>query len=258
MKLYLRFFGIHVRGAMEHKLSFAFLTIGQFLLSFNVFLGILFLFQRFHQVKGYGFSEVLLCFAMVMVSFSLAEMYMRGFDLFSQIIGNGEFDRMLLRPRSILLLVISSKVELSRVGKIVQSVIILAYAIATSDILWSIDKVITVILMIFGGTVIFSCLFIIFASICFFTLDGLEFMNVLTDGAKEYCKYPLDVYGKEVLRFCTFLIPYSLFQYYPFQYLTERSDNSLYILFPVLGCLFIIPSYLLWLNGVRHYKSTGS
>jgi ABC-2 type transport system permease protein len=27
---------------------------------------------------------------------------------------------------------------------------------------------------------------------------------------------------------------------------------------PILGCLFLIPCYLLWRCGVRHYKSTGS
>jgi len=112
--------------------------------------------------------------------------------------------------------------------------------------------------MILGGTVIFGCLFIIYASICFFTLEGLEFMNILTDGAREYGKYPLDVYGKGVLRFCTFIVPYALFQYYPFLFLTGRSDQELYMLLPIVGCLFLIPCYLLWRLGVRHYKSTGS
>jgi ABC-2 type transport system permease protein len=243
---------------MQYKVSFLLTTIGQFLVSFNVFLGVLFMFDRFHEVKGYSFSEVLLCFSTVLMSYSLAEMFMRGFDLFASTISNGEFDRILLRPRSIILLVVSGKIEFTRFGRILQAIIMFAYGILASEIHWSPSKILTLLLMIFGGTVIFSCLFVIYASICFFTLEGLEFMNILTDGAREYGKYPLDIYGKGVLRFCTYLVPYTLFQYYPFLYLIGRTDHWWYLFFPLLGCLFLIPSFLLWRFGVLHYKSTGS
>lgn len=243
---------------MQYKLSFLLTTVGQFLVSFNVFLGILFMFERFHEVRGYSLSEVLLCFSIVLMSYSLAEMFMRGFDLFAGTIGNGEFDRILLRPRSIILLVVSGKIEFTRFGRMLQSVLMLAYGIIGSDISWDITRIITLLLMIAGGTVIFGCLFVVYASICFFTLEGLEFMNVLTDGAREYGKYPINIYGKGVLRFCTYIVPYTLFQYYPFLYLIGRTRNWSVLFLPPAGCLFLIPCFLLWRFGVRHYKSTGS
>lgn len=258
MKLYFKFLGIHIKGVMQYKISFLLMMTGHFLLTFNVFLGIYFLLDRFHTVKDYSFSEVVLCYAIVLMSYSLAEMFMRGFDMFAQTISNGEFDRMLLRPRSTILQVIAGKVELTRLGRLLQAVIMFIYGIAASKISWDITKGVTLLFMVMSGTVIFGCLFIIYAGICFFTLEGLEFMNVLTDGAREYGKYPLDIYGKGVLKFCTFLVPYTLFQYYPFLYLTGRSDQSWFVLLPIIGCLFILPSYLLWRYGVRHYKSTGS
>ncbi|MDF2942015.1 MAG: hypothetical protein K0S01_873 [Herbinix sp.] len=258
MRLYVKFFGIHLKGAMQYKLSFLLTTLGQFLVSFNVFLGILFMFDRFHEVKGYSFSEVILCFATMLMSFSLAEMFMRGFDLFSSTISNGEFDRILLRPRSIILLVVSGKIEFTRFGRILQAIVMFSYGITTSEIRWDFNKILTLLLMILGGTVIFGCLFVIYASICFFTLEGLEFMNILTDGAREYGKYPLDIYGKSVLKFCTYMIPYALFQYYPFLYLIGRTDNWLFMFLPIVGCLFLLPSFMLWRFGVSHYKSTGS
>lgn len=243
---------------MQYKISFLLTLIGHFLLTFNVFLGIYFLMERFHTVKSYSFSEVILCYAVVLMSYSLAEMFMRGFDMFAQTLGNGEFDRILLRPRSSILLVVSGKLELTRIGRVLQAVVMFLYGIYASGIAWDEKKVITLFLMVVSGSVIFGCLFIIYAGICFFTLEGLEFMNVLTDGAREYGKYPLDIYGKGVLRFCTYLVPYTLFQYYPFLYLTGRSHQEWFMVLPVVGCLFLIPSYLLWRFGVRHYKSTGS
>ncbi len=258
MRLYLKFFGIHLKGAMQYKLSFLLTTIGQFLVSFNVFLGILFLLDRFHEVEGYRFSEVLLCFSITLMSYSLAEIFMRGFDLFASTISNGEFDRILLRPRSTILLVVSGKIEFTRFGRMLQAILMLVYGVTASGIDWNGSKCITLLLMIIGGTVIFGCLFVVYASICFFTLEGLEFMNILTDGAREFGKYPIGIYGKGVLRLCTFLVPYALFQYYPFLYLIGRVTDWRYMFLPILGCLFLIPCFLLWRNGVRHYQSTGS
>lgn len=243
---------------MQYKISFLLTTLGQFLVSFNVFLGVIFMFDRFHEVKGYSISEVILCFSIVLMSFSLAEMFFRGFDLFANTISNGEFDRILLRPRSILLLVISGKIEFTRFGRMLQAILMLIYGVSASKVEWNENKILTLFLMIIGGAVIFGCLFIVYASICFFTLEGLEFMNILTDGAREYGKYPINIYGKSILRFCTFLVPYALFQYYPFLYLIGSVREWYYMFLPVVGCLFLIPCILLWSYGVRHYKSTGS
>lgn len=258
MKLSLKFLGIHIKSAMQYKLSFFLITLGQFLISFSAFLGIFFMFNWVHDIKGYSLSEVLLCYAIVLMAYSLAEIFMRGFDTFAGTIGNGVFDRILLRPRSPVLLVILGKMELTRLGKIIQAAGMLVYGIKNSGIIWTFDKILTLALMFISGTVIFGCLFWIYASICFFTLEGLEFMNILTDGGKEFGEYPLGIYGKKILRFCTFIVPYALFQYYPFLYLTGRSANRLYPLLAVVACFFVIPCYLFWQFGVRHYKSTGS
>lgn len=258
MRLYFKFLGIHIKSAMQYKISFFLTVIGQFLISFNVFLGIFFMFKLFHEVRGYKLSEILLCYAIVLMAFTLAEFFMRGFDTFAGTISNGEFDRILLRPRSSVFLVILNRMDFARLGKLIQAIVMLVYGIRHSGIVWHADKIVTLVLMIFSGSVVFGCLFLVYAGICFFTLEGLEFMNILTDGALEYGRYPLNIYGKKILKFSTFVVPYALFQYYPFLYLTGRSSNRYYALLPLAACLFILPCYLLWRYGVRHYKSTGS
>ena len=51
MKLYGKFFMIHLKSIMEYKTSFILTCIGQFLVSFNVFLGMYFMFRRFSNVE---------------------------------------------------------------------------------------------------------------------------------------------------------------------------------------------------------------
>ena len=258
MKLYRKFFAIHVKSAMQYKTSFWLLSIGQFLVSFTALLGVWFMMARFHAVDGFGFPEVMIGFSVVLMGFTLAEAFGRSFDMFPMLISNGEFDRMLMRPRGLIFQVLASRMEFSRVGRVIQAVAVLIYAIPASGIVWTGDKILTLFLMIVCGAVVFFCLFIIYAAISFFTIEGLEFMNVLTDGGREFGRYPFAIYGKEVLRFLTYVVPLALFQYYPLLYLIGRETSKLYMFLPLLSLLFAFPAYGLWRIGLRNYKSTGS
>lgn len=258
MKLYGKYFSVALRSQMQYKTSFFLSVTSQFLLSFSAFLGIYFMFLRFNTVQGFTFAEILLCFSVVLMAFSIAECFFRGFDTFSNIISNGEFDRIMVRPRNEIFQVLTSRIEFSRLGKLLQAVVMLAYAIPTSGVVWSFDKILTLILMILGGTVVFAALFLLYAGICFFTTEGLEFMNILTDGGREFGRYPMSIYGDGVLKFFTFVVPHALFQYYPLLYLIGKTDNVFYMLLPAIAMLFALPCYVFWRFGIRHYKSTGS
>lgn len=243
---------------MQYKTSFFLTAVGQFLISFNVFLGIFFMFQRFSKVEGFTYNEVLLCYAVILLEFSLAEMVARGFDTFSGMVRSGDFDRILVRPQNEIIQVLGSKFELTRIGRMLQAVIMFVYGIMKSDVVWTFPKICTIVFMLIGGTAVFWALFLIYAALCFFTLDGLEFMNVFTDGAREFGKYPIGIYGKKMLLFTTFVIPYALIQYYPLLYILGRRGSIIYMLLPLAACWFFIPALLLWKFGVRHYKSSGS
>ena len=83
-------------------------------------------------------------------------------------------------------------------------------------------------------------------------------MNIFTDGGREFGRYPFAVYGEEVLKFLTYVIPLALFQYYPLLYLLDREQGLLFMLSPLGGLLFAVPAYLFWHLGLRRYVSTGS
>ena len=257
-KLYGKYFSIHLRSQMEYKASFLMMTLGQFLVSFSALLTIRFMFLRFYEVDGFTFPEVLLCFAVVLMDFALAECFARGFDTFASMLGNGMFDRILVRPRGLVFQVIATKIELSRLGRLLQAILVFCIALPESGVSWTADKILTLVLMVVVGVVVFTCLFVVYAALCFFTTEGLEFMNIFTDGGRAFGMYPFSIYGKEVLRFFTYCVPLALFQYYPLLYLTGRSQNRFYMFVPLFGLLFVLPAALLWQIGLRHYKSTGS
>lgn len=257
-RLYRHYISVIIRSKMQYKKSFFMYSLGNFLVSFNVFAGIFFMFRKFNNVKGFTYSEVLLCYSIVLMAFSLAEMFARGFDTFPGMVRKGSFDRLLLRPRGIVLQVLGSQFEITRFGRVLQAVLLLGYSIWKGDVRWDFGKAMTVVFMIVGGMALFSGFFVIYASLSFFTLEGLEFMNIFTNGLKEYGKYPMGIYGKGLLWIMTFLIPFALVQYYPLLYLLDRRSGAGYIFLPLAAGLFLVPCYFLWRYGVRHYKSSGS
>jgi len=233
-------------------------VFGQLAVSFSTFLGLYFMFTRFQIVDGFTFEQALLCFSAMLMSFSIAEIFGRGFDVFPRMIGNGEFDRVLVRPRSVVFQVFASKMEFSRIGRLLQAVAVFIYAVPNCGVVWTADKTAVLCLMVICGAIIFFCLFIIYASFTFFTIEGLEFMNILTDGGREFGRYPFSIYGRGVLGFLTYVVPLALFQYYPLLYLLDMERGAAYSLAPLIGLLFIVPSRAFFAFGIRKYKSTGS
>ena len=89
----------------------------------------------------------------------VAEMIARGFDNFSGMVRSGSFDLVLVRPRNEILQVLGSKFELTRIGRMIQAVVMFVYAVINCGVEWNFAKVLTVIFMIIGGTAVFSASF---------------------------------------------------------------------------------------------------
>ncbi|WP_346884190.1 ABC transporter permease [Clostridium sp. UBA4395] len=258
MKLYLKFISMHLKSAMEYKVSFILTTLGQFFISFSSFLGLYYLFAIFDNVQGFTFEEVLVCYSVVLIAYAIAECFAYGFKTFPTTISNGQFDRIMIRPCNELFLVFVSTIEFTSLGKLVQAFLVMIYSVSTGVVLWTLDKVLVYVGMILGGVFIFMGLYIIYAALCFFTIEGLEFINIFTDGGREFGKYPVKIYGNTILKIFTYIIPLACVQYYPLLYLLDKAENIELALTPLYTLLFLLLSYRIWKFGVKNYKSTGS
>jgi ABC-2 type transport system permease protein len=258
--LYIKYLRMNLKSILEYRLSAWFVAVSQFLTAFFSFLSIGLLFRRFGSLGGWSFAEIVLCFAVTSTAFALSECIARGFDTFSGMLIRGEFDRVLLRPRSPMLQVLGARTEITRMARVFLGLALLCYFVPRGEILWSPLKVITLILMIAGGAAVFTGVFILGAAVCFYTLEGLELINIFTDGGRELAAYPLPVYGKWIRRFFTFVIPFGCMNYLPLMFITGRAAAHpyLYMLCPLLGFVFLVPCAALWRKGVRRYTSSGS
>ncbi len=258
LKLYVKYASICTQSIMQYKLSFLLMILGRSIIAFCELIAIRFLFSGFTQIKGYTYGDILLCFSIIQMSFTFAELFGNGFQVFSGMVRRGEFDRMMLRPCSLILQVMGSRFEVGRIGPLLTALITLVLGIRHSQITWNLLTILTMAAMIIGGMSLFIGLFMLGASFCFFSIQDTSLINVLTYGAKAHGKYPIDIYGKGILRFCTYVIPYTLIQYYPLQFLLGKTHDKRLAFCPLGIIVFLLICHSIWRFGVKHYKSCGS
>lgn len=257
IKLYFKFLAVHMKSAMAYKASFFLSCLGQMLITLNVYLGVIFLLDRFGTVGGYTLPELTLCFGCILLASSLATCFARGFDVFNRILSQAHFDRLLVRPRGLVFQVLCQEIKPAVAARVLQGILMLIYGIRAGEILWTAGRVFTLTAMVLCGGAVFFGVYLLYAALCFFTLQGLEVMNIFTNGVQEYGKYPFDVYGKGVLWLLTLLVPMALVQYWPLQYLLGRGP-AWYGILPLASLVFLLPCAAAWRFGVAHYRSTGS
>lgn len=257
MKLYWKFFSIHLKSEMAYPASFFLSCVGRLLCTINCLVGIGLMMWRFGSIGDYTAGEVLLGFGVVMTAFNIAECFARGFDQFSKIVREGTLDRLVVRPRGLVFQVICQDTRMASLPNIVLGIAVIAYGVSVSGIAWTVPKALVLLSMVACGSLLFFGMFLVYAALCFFTMEGLEVLNIFTDGIRTFSQFPFDIYGKGVLFFTTAVMPMAMVQYWPLQYLMGKG-GLIYGMFPVLSLWFLIPCWLAWRLGIRHYASAGS
>ena len=251
---------MQLKTGAQYKSNILLLTFCSLIVSSAELFSIYILFQKFEAVGHWHFYEASLMFGIITMVFSIVECFGRGFDEFSSLVRKGDLDRFLVRPVGILKQIFGWKVEFSKVGRIIMGLTVSIISLINLNIAWSLSKVIVLILTFICGIFVMFGLELICCTISIFAVENLEFLNILTNGAKELSFYPLDIYNKWITRIVTFVIPLACFNYLPISFLLGYGElpQIIYALSPLFGMIFVIPCLLLFLWSLKKYQSTGT
>lgn len=263
LRLYRRLMGARVRSQMQYRQSFMLMTLVSLISTGSELLAILILFDRFGDLAGWQVGEVALLYGLASVAFGLNEMISAGFDVFPQAIQRGEFDRVMLRPVGVFTQVLAADFQLRRLGRIGQGLVAIGLAMAWTPLVWTPAKVAYLLVVLLCGAAMFMALTVLGAVLCFWTVQSIEVINVLTYGGTELTSYPLPIYHEALRCFFTFVVPLAFVSYFPALYLLDRPDplglpGWFPFLPPLAAAALALVAGLAWQFGVRHYQSTGS
>lgn len=263
LRLYASYLGISVRAQMQYRISFALQVLGQLAITGIEFLGVWALFDRFGRLDDWSLPEVALFYGTANVAMALADGLSAGFDRFGVAVRDGGFDRLLLRPRSPALQLAGEELTLKRIGRLAQGLFVLGWAWSALGMELAVAPLALLLFAIVGGSCLFFGLFVVRATLCFWTTETLELMNVFTYGGVESAQYPLVIYGAWFRRFFTFVVPLACVCYFPLVALLGREDplgspRWLQCAAPAAGVAFLALALGLFRFGTARYTSTGS
>jgi len=263
--VYLRLCSADMRSQMQYRLSYTLFAGSTFVSLFLEFVTIWVFFQRFPSIGGWSLGEVALVYGLASICFGLAEMVSGGFDHFSSLIHRGDFDRLLVRPVSPFTQVFSQEFQLRRFARISQGAVVFLIGASLLDPrpAWTAADLAYLVVAVLSGATVYIALFIIGATLCFWTIQSTEIVNVFTHGGTEMAQYPMSIYPGWFRHFFIFVVPLAFVSYYPALNLLGRSDDlglpdALRYLAPVAAALFLAVARVTWGFGVKHYQSTGS
>ena len=261
--LYLRLVGASLRSQLAHRADFWLGVLATWFTSASEAIGLWALFRRFESVQGWTLPEVAMLYGVINVAFAISDSVSEGFDQCAAAVRSAEFDRLLLRPRSVALLLFGQELVLRRIGRLVQGIAALVWASSTLRLSWSMGDVVVLAHALAGGACLFCAIFVLQAAASFWTRESLEVFNAFTYGGRDAAQYPITIYAGWFRKFFTFAVPISLVSYFPVLFILGRADplgstRAMQALAPLAGPLLLALSLGFFRLGVRRYTSAGS
>ncbi len=263
--IYWRLLGVQLRSQVQYRVSFVMDLLATGLIVALEFGSLALVMQRFETIQGWTIGEVAFLYGLVEIAFGIMDMLFSGFDPahFGQQVRRGTFDQLLLRPIPITVQVLGSEFALRRLAKIAVGMGIFALALGQVGVAWTAVKLLYLPVVLVSMVCFFGGLFIIGATITFWTVESIEVMNILTYGGSLTISYPMSIYQDGLRRFFTYVVPAIFLNYYPALYFLDKPDPFGFppfapFLAPVVGVGMLAVALWFWRFGIAHYQSTGT
>jgi ABC-2 type transport system permease protein len=256
--MYAKYVGINFRAMLAYK-GWPVMVLTVLFTTVTDPIATIFLFMRFGNIGEWTLERILLVYALAVASFGLAELFFRGFDSFPwRLLRTGDFDRMLLRPRSLFVQVAAAFFHVHRLARVGGALVAVFWALGRMGVTLNPMDYVILLLALTGGTLIYGGIFVITSGVEFFTIQGLDWIYIFSNGSYQVTRCPFDYLPKALKAFFTFAMPMFVISYYPAAAICGWGAYWQGFLALPAGMLFLLVSLGVWRFGVRHYKSTGS
>ncbi|KPC83153.1 transporter [Streptomyces sp. NRRL WC-3753] len=263
MRAYGLIAGMWIRSTMAYRTSFALTTVGNFAMTALDFVAILLMFSRVDALGGWSLPEVAFLYGLSGVSFGLADLAIGSMERLGRRVRDGTLDTLLVRPVPVLAQVAADRFALRRLGRVLQGLLVLGYALVVLDVDWTAGKLLLMPVALLSGAGIFCAVFVAAGAFQFAAQDASEVANAFTYGGTTMLQYPPTVFALDLVRGATFVVPLAFVNWLPASYLLGRPyplDLPEWVAFtpPLAAVACCALAGLAWRAGLRSYRSTGS
>jgi ABC-2 type transport system permease protein len=252
-----------VRSALAYPASFVLMLVSTMLVTVTDFAAIVLMFSHINAFGGFILGEMALLYATASMTLGLADLFTGSIERVGQRIREGSLDVYLIRPVPAFIQTAADGFALRRLGRPLQAGVVLVFALGNVNVDWTVAKGIMLVLSMVTGSIIFAAIFVLGAAFQFVAIDSADLASAFTYGGQTLTQYPLSVFGKDIVRAVTFVVPLAFVNYYPVLYVLGKPaplglPSWIGLLSPVVAVAMVALASLAWRAGLRRYRSTGS
>jgi len=253
LKAYARFMGaafaVNLKSTLEYRVNFILQFFGMMLnnAAFAAFWAVL--IGRTGEVGGYGFSDVMLVWALVSTSFGLAHVVFGNVRQIGRIVMEGSLDVYLLQPKDVWLNLLASKTIVSAWGDLAYGYIVLALTVGAD-----LQRFVLFTALIIPGAAIFAATFAAVESLAFFMGNSSAVSSALTEFMLSFSLYPEGVYGKSMRWILYTVVPSGFVAFMPLRAFKALDWRLVPVLW-LVAAVYVAASYRLFNAGLRRYES---
>jgi ABC-2 type transport system permease protein len=213
-----------IRGQMQYRLNFVLEVLWGMAFQSIGFVFILIVLGRFESIGGWTLSEVALLYGIRLASHGLWTMTFSRLIWIDRMVREGEFDRILLRPMSMMTQLMFTSFRIATIGDFLGGVIILAFAFGRVSIDWTPAKVAYFGAALVGGAMLDGAFQLGPAALSFRTLESMSIRIFFDDVFNRFAGYPTSIFNRSTRLALTWIVPVAFVAWLPATVILDRTD----------------------------------
>ena len=257
--LFTRFTAQNIKIKLEYKADFTLMLIAGTALQL---LGLLFLsvlFFNIPPIQGWTMWEIVLMLASIFFTEGVVSFAFEGMWRMLRLVNMGDLDRILLRPASPILQIVTFDLGVHGIGNMLTGVVLFVIALGQTHTVWTLDKILFMPVFLISAGAIRTA--ISFAANCsaFWLTSFYNAFPLMVYQVADFAKYPITLYAEPIQIFITVVLPYAFIAYFPAVYIFDKGSwGWVAWLMPLVAVWCIVVARALFYAGLKRYDSPGN
>lgn len=207
------------------------------------------IFSLVDDIGGYGFNETMLLWAIAAGGFGVARTFFNGAWKIKDLVYEGRLDVYLTQPKNVLLNVATSSTDVSAIGDIIYSFVVLA--IIGAPWWWYLALIPAIILAGF----IYTGMYVTYVSICFHIKGGDAVARASETIFNKAGQYPSAIYTTATKWFLATVVPAFFYTLIPAQFMMITPNIWWVLISAGVTVIWVVLAFISFNSGLKKYNS---
>lgn len=238
------YFRANLRAVTEFRLDFLLSNLSMLITNATFMGAIIFLAYRLGGIGSFSFEEVLMAFTIGHISYILGLNFFTNVPGFGDMVIDGELDKLMIRPISVYLQVITNRINPYTLAELITGVVFL--------LMNDVSRWPFIFLFCISSAIILHFSVFTLQSLPLF-LD-MNFAPNFFDPVVSFLFYPPDIYQGVVKMFALFIFPGAMISFGP---LIGLQTPFFFLIYYGFAVLVTVLFFAVFSSGLKRYRSAG-